>query len=187
MKTLVLFSLIAVPAAALAQTPAQPESASTRVVSNSANRSSADAPDVSARATATSAVATRATTAPVLDGKTDDPAWQNAQIIDQFLQYEPKNGIETRFKTEVRVTYDDKYIYILGRMYDPSPDSIVSLLSRRDVRTASEQLKIMIDSYHDRRTGFEFCVNPAGVSPPNTSGMPALALKKPTIALAALC
>ena len=163
MKTLVLFSLIALPGAALAQIPAQPESAASRVASNSANRSSADAPGASVRATATSAVATRATTAPVLDGKTDDPAWQNAQIIDQFLQYEPKNGIETRFKTEVRVTYDDKYIYILGRMYDPAPDSIVSLLSRRDVRTASEQLKIMIDSYHDRRTGFEFCVNPAGV------------------------
>ena len=108
-------------------------------------------------------MATRATTPPVLDGKTDDPAWRDAQVIDQFLQYEPKNGIETRFKTEVRVTYDDKYIYVLGRMYDPAPDSIVSLLSRRDVRTASEQLKIMIDSYHDRRTGFEFCVNPAGV------------------------
>ena len=108
-------------------------------------------------------MASRATTARVLDGKTDDPAWQNAQVIDQFLQYEPKNGIETRFKTEVRVTYDDKYLYILARMFDPAPDSIVSLLSRRDVRTHSEQLKIMIDSYHDRRTGYEFCVNPAGV------------------------
>jgi len=164
MKTLVLFSLIALPALSLGQTPAQPESTTARVApSNSVGRSSVDGPLSSSRATATSAVASRATTAPVLDGKTDDPAWRDAQVIDQFLQYEPKNGIETRFKTEVRVTYDDKYIYILGRMYDPAPDSIVSLLSRRDVRTASEQLKVMIDSYHDRRTGFEFCVNPAGV------------------------
>jgi hypothetical protein len=84
-------------------------------------------------------------------------------VIDQFLEYEPKPGVETRFKTEVRVVHDDKYLYILGRMYDPAPDSIISLLSRRDVRTQSEQLKIMIDSYHDRRTGYEFCVNPAGV------------------------
>jgi hypothetical protein len=48
-------------------------------------------------------------------------------------------------------------------MFDPAPDSIVSLLSRRDVRTNSEQLKLMIDSYHDRRTGYEFILNPAGV------------------------
>jgi hypothetical protein len=167
MKTLVLFAAIALPALSFAQTPAQvsspPESTAARVVaSNSLNKSALDGA-VTSRATATSAIATRTVTAPVLDGKTDDPAWQNAQVIDQFLEYQPKNGAETRFKTEVRVTYDDKYIYILGRMYDPAPDSIVSLLSRRDVRTASEQLKIVIDSYYDRRTGFEFCVNPAGV------------------------
>jgi hypothetical protein len=160
----VLLSLIALPVVMRAQTPVQtatqPES--TRVASYSQNNPAIDG-GVSSRATATLAMATRATTAPVLDGKTDDPAWQNAQVIDQFLQYQPKKGAETRFKTEVRITYDDKYIYVLGRMYDPAPDSIVSLLSRRDVRTASEQLKIVIDSYHDRRTGFEFCVNPAGV------------------------
>jgi uncharacterized protein DUF5916/cellulose/xylan binding protein with CBM9 domain len=164
MKNLVLFGLIALPAISIAQTPTQaptqPES--TRVASSSQNNPGIDG-GTSSRATATLAMATRATTAPVLDGKTDDPAWQNAQVIDQFLQYQPKKGVEPRFKTEVRVTYDDKYIYVLGRMYDPAPDSIVSLLSRRDVRTASEQLKIVIDSYHDRRTGFEFCVNPAGV------------------------
>ena len=161
---LVLFILFALPVVMFAQTPVQTptQAESTRVASNSQNSSAIDG-GASSRASATSAMATRATTAPVLDGKTDDPAWQNAQVIDQFLQYQPKKGAETRFKTEVRVTYDDKYIYVLGRMYDPAPDSIVSLLSRRDVRTASEQLKIVIDSYHDRRTGFEFCVNPAGV------------------------
>jgi len=161
---LVLFILFALPVVMFAQTPVQTptQAESTRVASNSQNSSAIDGGS-SARASATLAMATRATTAPVLDGKTDDPAWQNAQVIDQFLQYQPKKGAETRFKTEVRVTYDDKYIYVLGRMYDPAPDSIVSLLSRRDVRTASEQLKIVIDSYHDRRTGFEFCVNPAGV------------------------
>ena len=81
----------------------------------------------------------------------------------QFLEYDPKVGAEPRFKTEVRVVHDDKYLYVLARMFDPAPDSIISLLSRRDVRTQSEQLKLMIDSYHDRRTGYEFIVNPAGV------------------------
>jgi hypothetical protein len=167
MKTLVAFSLVWLPVISLAQTPAQPpsqpESTAARIIaSGSQDRGTLDGVS-SSRASATAATANRASTAPVLDGKTDDPAWQSAQVIDQFLEYQPKKGVATRFKTEVRVTYDDKYIYVLGRMYDPAPDSIVSLLSRRDVRTASEQLKIVIDSYHDRRTGFEFCVNPAGV------------------------
>jgi len=37
------------------------------------------------------------------------------------------------------------------------------LLARRDVRTASDEIKVLIDSYHDKRSGFEFAVNPAGV------------------------
>jgi len=116
-----------------------------------------------AKASERIAMSTMVTAPPVLDGKTDDPAWKNAQVIDKFLEYDPKVGAEPRFKTEVRVVNDDKYLYVLARMYDPAPDSMISLLSRRDIRTQSEQLKLMIDSYHDRRTGYEFCVNPAGV------------------------
>ena len=36
-------------------------------------------------------------------------------------------------------------------------------------------------------TSPEACVRPAGVSPPNTTGMPPLLLKNPTIALATFC
>ena len=120
-------------------------------------------PPPASTASETLATASKAAVAPVLDGKLDDPAWANAQSIDKFLEYDPNQGAETRFKTDVRVVHDDKYLYIMARMYDPHPDSIVSLLSRRDVRTQSDQLKLMIDSYHDKQTGYEFCVNPAGV------------------------
>ena len=115
------------------------------------------------KASPTAAVASRAVAPPVLDGRGDDPAWADAQVIDQFLEVQPNEGKESRFKTEVRVTYDDKFLYVLARMYDPAPDSIISALSRRDVRTNSEQITLVIDSYHDRKTGYEFNTNPAGV------------------------
>ena len=121
------------------------------------------APARAERATATAAMASRAATTPVLDGRTDDAAWESAQIIDQFLEYEPNEGKESRFRTEARVTYDDRHLYVMARMFDPAPDSIISLLARRDVRTASEQVKLVIDSYNDDKTGFTFIVNPAGV------------------------
>jgi hypothetical protein len=105
----------------------------------------------------------RTADAPTLDGRADDAVWQAAPVIDQFLEYEPTTGATPRFRTEIRILFDDRYLYILGRMFDPAPDSIISLLSRRDVRTESEQLKLVIDSYHDRRTAFQFIVNPAGV------------------------
>ena len=128
---------------------------------NGAARASTAAP--LPRNAANQALAVRATSTPTIDGKDGDAAWAEAPVIDQFLEYEPVTGAETRFRTEVRVVYDDRYLYVLGRMFDPAPDSIIALLSRRDVRTESEQLKLVIDSYHDRRTAYQFILNPAGV------------------------
>src|SRR3982074_1397309 len=100
---------------------------------------------------------------PVIDGRDDDAIWKAAAPITRFRVFDPKEDGDPMFTTEVRVGYDAENLYIFARMFDPHSDSIVSLLSRRDVRTQSEQIKIMIDSYHDRRTGYEFAVNPAGV------------------------
>ncbi|HEX7939843.1 MAG TPA: DUF5916 domain-containing protein, partial [Gemmatimonadaceae bacterium] len=58
---------------------------------------------------------------------------------------------------------DERNLYVLVRAFDPHPDSIRAFLARRDVSTASDEIKIYIDSYHDRRSGFEFGVNPVGV------------------------
>jgi hypothetical protein len=100
---------------------------------------------------------------PVIDGKDDDAVWQAAATITGFRVFDPKEDGDPSFQTEAKIAYDAQNLYVFARMFDPHPDSIVSLLSRRDVKTQSEQLKVMIDSYHDRRTAYEFAVNPAGV------------------------
>ena len=122
-----------------------------------------DDPPVTARATATVAQASRTRQGMLIDGKGDDDAWRGAQVIDGFRQFDPKEDTDPRYRTEVRVVYDDRNLYALARMFDPHPDSILPLLARRDVRTASDQIKLLIDSYHDRRSGYEFATNPAGV------------------------
>lgn len=118
---------------------------------------------VTGRASPTKAFAVRAQRPPVIDGKADDPVWATAQVIDAFRSFDPVDNGDPRFRTEARVAYDEHDLYVLVRAYDPHPDSIVSLLSRRDERTQSDWLKIMIDAYHDGRTGVEFSVNPSGV------------------------
>ena len=158
MKLFIVATLVLAPTLVSAQT------AGTNVATTASVIRRADTPPPApSTASATLASASKASVAPVLDGKLDDPAWANAQSIDKFLEYEPNQGAETRFKTDVRVVHDDKYFYLMARMYDPAPDSLVSLLSRRDVRTQSEQLKLVIDSYHDKQTAYQFAVNPAGV------------------------
>lgn len=112
---------------------------------------------------ATSVAAVRAEQPPVLDGRDDDEVWSRAHIISEFQEARPTEGGDARLRTEARVAYDAHNLYVFVRAFDPHPDSIISLLSRRDVQTASDQIIVMVDSYHDRRTGYEFVVNPAGV------------------------
>jgi hypothetical protein len=107
--------------------------------------------------------AVRAVKAPIIDGREDDDVWKLATPITGFRQFDPGEDLDATFRTEFKVAYDDRYLYVLVRAYDPHPDSIISLLSRRDVKTPSDQLKIIIDAFHDGRTGVEMAVNPAGV------------------------
>ena len=111
----------------------------------------------------TSVAATRAAVPPVIDGKDDDAVWQQAPRVTQFRVFRPTDGATPKFQTEARVAYDNHNLYVFVRACDPHPDSIVALLARRDVMTPSDVISIFIDSYHDRRTGYEFDVNPAGV------------------------
>ncbi|MEO8635526.1 MAG: DUF5916 domain-containing protein [Gemmatimonadales bacterium] len=121
------------------------------------------APPTPPALTVSSIRATMATVAPVLDGRDDDAVWRLAPVVDQFREARPSEGAEPKFRTEARFAYDAEHLYVFVRCFDPHPDSIVSLLSRRDDQTASDHVTLMIDSYHDRRTGYEFVVTPGGV------------------------
>lgn len=112
---------------------------------------------------ARSARATRTLKPPVIDGRDDDAIWRDAQSITAFRQFDPVEDGEPPLPTEAKVAYDDRYLYVFVRAFDPHPDSIRAFLSRRDSYTSSDRIWVMIDSYHDHRTGYEFGVNPAGV------------------------
>ncbi|MFQ5550380.1 MAG: carbohydrate binding family 9 domain-containing protein, partial [Gemmatimonadales bacterium] len=101
--------------------------------------------------------------APRLDGVLDDEIWQNAPVFSGFLQRDPDEGEPGTEQTEFRVAYADDAIYVAVRAYDSHADQISAHLTRRDAFSPSDWIGIQIDSYRDRRTGFEFVVNPAGV------------------------
>jgi hypothetical protein len=113
--------------------------------------------------TAHTVTAVRAEQAVTIDGRDADEVWARAPRYDRFRQFQPRVDADPSFRTEFRVAYDDRNLYVFVRMFDPHPDSIMRALTRRDVRGPSDQIKLMIDSYHDRRSGYEFAVNPDGV------------------------
>src|SRR5438876_1572456 len=100
---------------------------------------------------------------PVLDGRLNEPAWAAATPITQLIQRDPNEGAPSTEATEVRVLYDADALYLGARLFDSAPRDIIARLGRRDVNTNSDELRVLLDSYHDRRTAFEFIVNAAGV------------------------
>jgi len=108
--------------------------------------------------------ATRIGPSPIrLDGDLSDAAWRDAGVITDFVQRQPAEGAPPTLRTEARVLYDDVAIYVGVRAFDTDPDRILAFLTRRDNESASDWIRVLIDSYHDRRTAFEFMVNPVGV------------------------
>ena len=79
------------------------------------------------------------------------------------MQREPHDGGEPSQRTEFRVAYDATTLFVKVRAFDTEPDKIVTYLTRRDLDSPCDWIRVLIDSYHDRRTAYEFAVNPSGV------------------------
>lgn len=109
------------------------------------------------------AKAIRVEHAPKLDGTLDDPEWQRASPITNFLQREPFEGQTPTEKTEVRVLYDKHDVYFGIVCFDSDPSNIVARELRRDVpQELDDYFEIIIDSAHDRRNAYVFQINPLG-------------------------
>lgn len=96
-----------------------------------------------------------------LDGLLNEEVWKNPGTSG-FRQIDPFDGAPASEKTSVWIAYDDKNLYVAARMYDADPAGIVSRLGRRDDEVESDWFVVAVDPYLDRRSGFEFAVNPAG-------------------------
>ncbi len=106
-------------------------------------------------------VAKRAEEAIRVDGRLMEAVWQSAGIGD-FIQHNPLDGKPASEHTEVWIAYDEKAVYVAARLHDTEPGKIVGLLGRRDDDLDSDWFSFSVDPYFDRRSGYQFCVNPAG-------------------------
>ena len=89
--------------------------------------------------------------------------WGMVPAVGAFVQREPHEGAEPSQTTEFRVAFDETMLYINVRANDREADKIVTYLTRRDDDSPCDWIRVFIDSYHDRKTAYEFAVNPDGV------------------------
>ena len=108
-------------------------------------------------------VATRAAAVPVIDGILDEAVWQEGELVSDFIQTEPTEGLPATERTEVRILYDDRAIYIGVICFDSEPSRIITTDSRRDSGLGDmDSFQLILDTYHDQQNGFVFGTNAVG-------------------------
>lgn len=103
-----------------------------------------------------------------LDGRLDEPAWRQASAASDFTQEWPLRGQPARQRTEVRVLYDEHFLYVGARMHhdralDRGRARVVRRLHRRDQDSQSDWFGVALDASLNRRTALVFEVNAGGV------------------------
>ncbi len=100
---------------------------------------------------------------PKIDGDLSDEAWTHAQPIRHFTQCEPQQGKAATERTEVRMVYDEHALYVGVCCFDSLPEKIIANELQRDFRyDEDDNFALIFDTYHDRRNGFLFIINPNG-------------------------
>jgi hypothetical protein len=98
-----------------------------------------------------------------LDGHLDEEAWRAAVPATDFIQAEPREGEPATDATEVRVLFDDEYLYIGVRCLDVDPAGIVINEIRKDFGGREQDgFEVLLDTFGDRRNGFVFATNAEG-------------------------
>ncbi len=98
-----------------------------------------------------------------IDGVLDEQMWATVPTIGTFWQYFPSDTLKAVYKTEVKLAFDDKNIYVSAKCYARDKKYVV-LSYRRDYRAGSnDNVSFVFDTFNDRTNAFLFGTNPLGV------------------------
>lgn len=98
----------------------------------------------------------------VTDGNLDEAAWQTAAIANNFINKWPADSGQAKLQTEVRILYDDQFVYF-GMKADLGDKKPVIQSLKRDVNPYySDGVSVVIDPSGKGTSGYTFGVNAAG-------------------------
>jgi len=106
----------------------------------------------------------RRTSSPmIIDGLLNEAAWQGADRAGDFFMVLPMDTSHAHVRTDVMMTYDERYLYLAAECYNglPGPDMVESL--RRDFAfLKNDNFIFFMDTFEDQTNGFSFGTNAAG-------------------------
>lgn len=98
-----------------------------------------------------------------VDGVLDEPVWRRAAEVDLPWESSPGRNAEAPVETTCRFLHDRGHLYVGCRASDPKPGSIRAHLADRDTPFDDDWIRVVLDTFGDRRQAFEFRMNPLGV------------------------
>jgi hypothetical protein len=96
-----------------------------------------------------------------IDGLSDEPAWQAVEPLPLTMFTPSFRGRQSE-RTEIRVTYDDNYLYVSGKLYDSDPEGVQGNSLVRDLDRGGDFLNLLLDTFNDNETLQAFVTTPAG-------------------------
>lgn len=97
-----------------------------------------------------------------IDGRPDEPAWQQVPALPLTMYTPVFRGTPTQ-RTEIRVAYDDEFFYVAGWFYDTNPSGIRINSLYRDRWNGDDALAIYIDAFNDNQNAKWFGTTPSGM------------------------
>ena len=100
-----------------------------------------------------------------VDGVLDEPVYQQIPAAAGFIMQEPREGPPATEQTDVWVLFDDDNLYLVVRCWNSAPESewIIRDMRRDSFNvTSGEYVGVLLDTYYDRRSGYNFGINPIG-------------------------
>ena len=97
-----------------------------------------------------------------LDGLSNEEAWDSVEPLELTV-YQPVYKGEAAQKTEIRIGYDDEFLYLAGRMYDSDPSNIRGNSLYRDQYAGDDTFSLLIDTFNDNENMLWFSTTPTGV------------------------
>ncbi len=94
------------------------------------------------------------------DGSLDDADWQAADVATDLWMKFPTNQTKAGLKTEVRLAYDDKKLYVGIRAYEDKSGFLVTSLKRDKGLREGDGVGIVLDPINQKANGFYFSITP---------------------------
>lgn len=99
----------------------------------------------------------------VLDGIIDDTIWMNAAQF-QLIMHSPQNNVLPTESTTVYIMYDERYLYVAGKMTDGEAHKIQAPTKKRDdIGLNNDWFGIFLDTFNDKENALAFTTTPSGL------------------------